>query len=298
MRYSHSTTRFRQEESGYFAGSAPPEFGNAATFNSTTPRFSLTYDVNASASLYASIAEGFRLGGAALFVPSDICAADLASLGLKSAPTSYDSDSLWTYEAGAKGRVLGNRLTFSGAVYYTHWNSIQQTINLPTCGYTLTTNVGDAKVYGTELEVAAKPTPNWTVAVAGGTTHATLTNVISAVGAEPGDRILNTPEWTLTLNSDYVHRLSANTDLFARGSYAWTGKSFGSFSAIDPDHTRPTYETLDASIGADWGTLRVALYGKNILNDTTIIQRPSLLFLEEAYTLRPRTLGLLVTKRF
>jgi hypothetical protein len=100
------------------------------------------------------------------------------------------------------------------------------------------------------------------------------------------------------LNSDYVHRLSANTDLFARGSYAWTGKSFGSFSAIDPDHTRPTYETLDASIGADWGTLRVALYGKNILNDTTVIQRPSLLFLEEAYTLRPRTLGLLVTKRF
>jgi len=298
LRYSHSTTRFRQEESGYFAGSAPPEFGNAATFNSTTPRFSLTYDVNASASLYASIAEGFRLGGAALFVPSDICAADLATLGLKSAPTSYDSDSLWTYEAGAKGRVLGNRLTFSGAAYYTHWNNIQQTINLPTCGYTLTTNVGNAKIYGTELEVAAKPTPSWTVAVAGGTTHATLTNVISAVGAEPGDRILNTPEWTLTLNSDYVHRLSADTDLFARGSYAWTGRSFGSFSVIDPDHTRPAYETLDASIGGDWGTLRVALYGKNILNDTTIIQHPSLLFLEEAYTLRPRTLGVLVTKRF
>jgi outer membrane receptor protein involved in Fe transport len=298
LRYSHSTTQFRQEETGYFAGAAPPEFGSAATFNSTTPRVSLTYDPNTNVSLYASIAEGFRLGGAALFVPSDICAADLATLGLKSAPTSYDSDSLWTYEAGAKGRLLGNRLTFSGAVYYTHWNNIQQTINLPTCGYTLTTNVGDAKVYGTELEVAGKPTPSWTLAVAGGTTHATLTSVISAVGAAPGDRILNTPEWTLTLNSDYVHKLSADTDLFARASYAWTGKSYGSFSVIDPDHVRPTYETLDASAGADWGTLRVALYGKNILNSTTIIQHPSLLFLEEAYTLRPRTLGLMVTKRF
>lgn len=298
LRFSHSTTRFRQEETGYFAGSAPPEFGNTESFNSTTPRFSLTYDVNPSATLYTSIAEGFRLGGAALFVPSDICAADLATLGLKSAPTSYNSDSLWTYEAGAKGRMLDNRLTFSGAAYYTHWNNIQQTINLPTCGYTLTTNVGDAKIYGTELEIAAKPIPSWTVAVAGGTTHATLTNVISAVGAVPGDRILNTPDWTLTLSSEYQHRLSGDADIFARGSYAWTGRSFGSFSVADPDHTRPAYETLDASVGGDWGTLRVALYGKNLLNDTTIIQRPSLLFLEEAYTLRPRTLGVLVTKRF
>ncbi len=298
LRYSHSTTQFRQEETGYFAGSAPPEFGNNAAFNATTPRFSLTYDPNSSISVYGSIAEGFRLGGAALFVPSDICGADLASLGRKAAPTSYDSDSLWTYEAGAKGRVLDNRLTFSGAGYYTHWNSIQQTINLPTCGYTLTTNVGDAKIYGTELEVAAKPVPGWTVAASGGTTHATLSSVIAAVGAQPGDRILNTPQWTLTVSSDYVHKLSADTDLFARGVYAWTGKSYGSFNPDDPDHIRPTYGTFDASLGADWATLRVAVYGKNILNSTTIIQHPSLLFLEEAYTLRPRTVGLLVTKRF
>ena len=298
VRLAHGKAQFTQEESGYFAGNAPPVFTNTASFNAATPRFSLTYDVNRDVTVYGAVSKGFRLGGAGIFVPSDICAADLAGFGLKSAPKSYDSDSLWSYEAGAKGRVLDDRLTFSGALYYIQWNKIQQTVNLPTCGYTVTTNVGDAKSYGSELEVAAKPTANWTVGAAGGTTHATLTRVIGSVGAAPGDRILNTPEWTLTLHSEYVQPLSGYTDAFVRGSYAWTGRSYGSFIKTDPDHVRPTFGTFDASAGADWGTLRLSIYGKNLLNDTTIIQRPSLLFLEEGYTLRPRTIGLTLSKKF
>ena len=298
VRLAHGKAQFTQEESGYFAGNAPPVFTNTASFNAATPRFSLTYDVNRDVTVYGAVSKGFRLGGAGIFVPSDICATDLAGFGLKSAPKSYDSDSLWSYEAGAKGRVLDDRLTFSGALYYIQWNKIQQTVNLPTCGYTITTNVGDAKSYGSELEIAAKPTANWTVGAAGGSTHATLTRVIGSVGAAPGDRILNTPEWTLTLHSEYVQPLSGNTDAFLRGSYAWTGRSYGSFIKTDPDHVRPTFGTFDASAGADWGTLRLSIYGKNLLNDTTIIQRPSLLFLEEGYTLRPRTIGLTLSKKF
>lgn len=298
LRYSHGKAVFTQETTGYFAGDTPPVFTNTATFNAATPRFSLTYDVDPTVTLYGAVAKGFRLGGAGIYVPTSICGSDLAQLGLTNAPTSYDSDSLWSYEAGAKGRLLDNRLTFSGSVYYIQWNSIQQTVNLPSCGYTVTTNVGDAKSYGTELELTAKATPRWTVGVAGGTTHATLTRVISSVGAQVGDRILNTPEWTLTLHSDYVHPLGGDNDLFVRGSYAWTGPSFGSFIAEDPDHQRPTFATLDASIGVDLGSLRLSLYGRNILNETKIIQRPSLLFLQEGYLLRPRTVGLMATKRF
>ncbi len=298
VRLAHGKATFTQEESGYFAGNAPPVFTNTASFNAATPRFSLTYDVNKDVTVYGSVSKGFRLGGAGIFVPSDICAADLASFGLTKAPTQYDSDSLWSYEAGAKGRILDDRFTFSSALYYIRWNNIQQTVNLPTCGYTITTNVGDARSYGSELEFAAKPTANWTVGAAGGTTHATLTRVIGSVGAAPGDRILNTPEWTLTLHTEYDQPIGANADAFLRASYAWTGRSYGSFIDTDPDHVRPTYGTMDASAGVNWGSLRMSVYGKNLLNDDTIIQRPSLLFLEEGYILRPRTVGFMISKKF
>lgn len=298
LRYSHGKAIFTQEVTGYFAGDAPPVFTNAASFNAATPRMSLTYDVDPNVSLYGSIAKGFRLGGAGIYVPSSICASDLALLGLGAAPTSYDSDSLWSYEAGAKGRLLDDRVTFSGSVYYIQWNNIQQTVNLPSCGYTVTTNVGDAKSYGTELDINAKPAPRWTVGIAGGTAHATLTRVTSSVGAQVGDRILNTPEWTLTLRSEYLHPLGADNDLFVRGSYAWTGRSYGSFIPQDPDHQRPTFGSLDASIGIDHGSLRFALYGRNILDESKVIQRPSLLFLQQGYLLHPRTIGLTISKKF
>ncbi|MBS0394752.1 MAG: TonB-dependent receptor [Proteobacteria bacterium] len=297
LRYSRAKAEFAEQGSGYFIGPTPLNFGTSADFNAATPRFAVTYDVNDSASLYAAVAKGFRLGGTQIPVPDAICGADLAVLGLQKAPLTYDSDSLWSYEVGAKGRALDNRLSFSAAAYYIRWNNIQQTINLPSCGYTLTTNVGDAKSYGSEVEVTARPTSQWTFGAAGGTTHATLTRVISQVGAEVGDHILNTPSWTATLHSEYVVRFGTS-DFFLRGAYAWTGPSFGSFSTIDPDHERPSYGSLQASLGVDVGSLQVSLYGTNLLNESKTIQRPSLLFLEEAYTLRPRTIGLMASMRF
>ncbi len=297
LRYTHGTARFTETQSGYFAGNAPPAYGDSASSNATTPRFSLTYQLSQSTNVYATIAEGFRLGGAAVYVPTNICATDLAGLGLKGAPTSYGPDSLWSYEAGAKGRPLSGRMSFSADAYYISWHKIQQTVDLPTCGYAITTNVGDAKIYGTEVEIDARPLEAWTVMASAGTTHATITSIASTVGAAPGDRVLNTPEWSAKVGSQYVAQLSAYTDLFVNGAYSWIGRSYGSFTPTNPDYVRPAYSTLEATLGIDWGSLRLSLYGTNLLNDTKIIQRPSILTLPEGYTLQPRTVGLRIEKR-
>jgi len=63
-------------------------------------------------------------------------------------------------------------LSIDAAVYTINWTNIQQTINLPTCGFYFTTNVGDAKVYGSELEMRALVTPTLTLSLNAGTTHA------------------------------------------------------------------------------------------------------------------------------
>jgi iron complex outermembrane recepter protein len=62
----------------------------------------------------------------------------------------------------------------------------------------------------------------------------------------------------------------------------------------DPDYNRPSYSTLNLTAGVDSGNLEVALYAKNLLNDTKIIQHVLINSLESAYGLRPRTVGLML----
>jgi hypothetical protein len=85
------------------------------------------------------------------------------------------------------------------AVYAINWSDIQQTINLPTCGYLFTTNVGDAKIYGSEFELRALVMPSLTLSLNAGTTHAYISSV-STEGegiVNVGESILGVPMYTI-----------------------------------------------------------------------------------------------------
>ena len=87
----------------------------------TTPKLGLTWQINDNNMVYATAAEGFRPAGASLRVPS-ICDFDLTNNGYVDAngnptqPTTYKSDSVWSYELGSKNRISG-RLVLDGSVY-------------------------------------------------------------------------------------------------------------------------------------------------------------------------------------
>ena len=70
-------------------------------------------------------------------------------------PSTYDSDSLWSYELGAKDSLFDNRLSFQTSVYYIDWTGIQTSVNLPSCGAFYTANRGKAISQGFDFQVAA-----------------------------------------------------------------------------------------------------------------------------------------------
>jgi len=74
---------------------------------------------------------------------------------LTSQPAYYAPDDIWSIEVGEKARFDDRRFTVNADVFYVKWHNIQQLIVL-TCGYPYNTNVGDAKSYGPEIEMAAK----------------------------------------------------------------------------------------------------------------------------------------------
>lgn len=304
-RYVAARETFSEVGGGFFdlggAGTMGAPYKQSATFTAPTPKFSLTYDLTKFATLYATIAKGFRLGGATTPNTNVSCVAGLNQLGFNNAPSTYGSDQLWSYEAGVKALLLDRTLSINAAGYYINWSRIQQTITIPICGGAFNYNVGNAEAYGGEFEARYRPhgVPGLTFGLNAGAEHATITSTINAQTAAVGENVLFVPQWSAAAIVDYYHDISSHVVGFLHGDYDWTGPSNGSFQATDPNFQDPAYSVLNLSVGAELrGGWTASLYARNLLDNKIIIQRPVINSLTEAYTLRPLTIGLNVTKKF
>jgi iron complex outermembrane recepter protein len=299
VRYVSAKSSFDVTSGGFYAFGLPVTYSNSQNFNATTPKVSLDYAVSASSNLYMSVAKGFRLGGPTgpdpANVPGGTCDGDYEDLNIGTPPTNYQSDSLWSYELGSKGRYFDNRLSVNAAVYAINWSNIQQTINLPTCGFGFTTNVGDARIYGSELEVRALATPSLTLSLNAGSTHAYITSV-SGIGSgivTVGESILNVPQYTVTPSVQYDMHLGANATAFVQADFPYTGRARAYFDSSGlPNLYSPGYGIGNLGLGYTRDKLTLGLYAKNVFNWTNIIQYPSVNSVPEGYTVRPRTIGI------
>ncbi len=298
VRYSYATQSYNRSSGGVLAFGNTFPFTATTTTYATTPKFSLSYDLDSESLLYATIAKGFRLGGPTGPVSSTSCKTDLAAVGISNSPTNYGPDKLWSYEAGLKKLLLQDKVSVNVGVFYVNWQNIQQTINLPTCGASITQNFGGAESYGTEIELHVRVTPALTLSAVGGITRAVITNSPNDLAAAPGQELLNVPKWTGTFSADYAFPVAPEVAGFAHGDFDVIGSSRGAFSDSDPAANQPHYGVLNGRVGVNFRNWMLTLYGQNLTNDKTIIQRPSINFVEEGYLLRPLTVGLRASVRF
>ncbi len=298
-RYATSKENYDSTEIGFYQiGNISPYY-QSASFEAFTPKATVTYDAAADTTVYASVGKGFRLGGPTgpiVFGPGTVCAGDFANINQTVQPTHFGSDSLWTYELGSKGVADHNRITFNAAMFVTQWANIQQQIYLPTCGYYFTTNVGDAKIYGAELEASYRPINSLKFGLTAGAQHAVVTNTSNALDVPLGSRLIDVPDGTYTASVLYNRPMNGEFTLRTRADYAWTGHSYGSYQASNANYFNPSYGVLNASLTLAASKYEVALYAKNLNNDQKIIQTPQINTVVEGYTVRPRTIG--VNARF
>jgi len=158
--------------------------------------------------------------------------------------------------------------------------------------------VGDAKIYGSELELRALVTPGLTLSLNAGSTHAYIASV-STEGAgivSVGESVTGVPAYTATPSVDYETPIGDRTTWFARADFPYTGRSRGYFDSSGLSHLfQPAYGVLNMSTGFTRNGLSVSLYAKNLLNWKNIIQYPSVNSVQEGYTVRPMTVGLMAT---
>ena len=290
-RYLRASDSLTREGDFYFAG-GPTSSAASSDFHAVTPKFAISWQVDPTDTVYASATQGFRLGGQNRAVPAAVCASDFQNLNITEAPTSFDSDKLWSYEIGSKSRLLGNRMSVNLAAFYIDWNRLQQDITLPGCGFDYETNVGKAKSYGVEFEVKGKPTSNIVLGFSGGYTKATLSTDVPSLGALSGDPIQGVPKYNASLTAQYNFNVNDDVYGFVRGAGHWIGSSHGSLIRTDPDYQRPSYNTVDGSVGFSRGDWELSLFAKNLFNTDKVIQTPNVQSINEGYRVRPRTIGL------
>jgi outer membrane receptor protein involved in Fe transport len=284
------------------------QIGNFSPFNQQahsyafTPKFTMTYDVDQDSNIYGSISKGYRLGGPepspAPFGPTTVCNGDFTNLGITTDPLKFASDKLWTYELGSKNRLDDNKISLNGAGYFTQWDNIQQQVYLPTCGYYVTLNVGDAQIYGGELEASYRPIDGLTLGLTASYQHASITRTNNAATVAVGQRLIDVPYDSLTASIQYDYPLAGDMTLAVHADYDWSGRSNGSYQLGNSDYYNPSYGVLNASVGLETEAYDVTLYAKNLGDDRTIIQRPELNTVVEGYTVRPLTVGISAKYRF
>jgi len=302
-RYVYARESFTENGGGFFelgnVGVTAP-YSQLARFYAFTPKFTLTYDVSPESTVYASASKGYRFGGATSPNDNIPCLDGFKELGIDGAPTTYGPDKLWTYEVGAKTRALGGAVSLNAAAFYTEWTQLQEAIVIPVCGGVFNSNVGNAESYGVEGELAYDPpeVPGLSMGLNANVQHAQITSSEGESPAHVGDKILYVPNWQLSVNAAYEWPVMDDFDAFVRVDYEYTGPSRGSFSVFDPNYNDPAYGLVNGSVGLKADTLEISLYGKNLGNDQTIIQRPVINSVSEGYTPRPFTFGLMVNKKF
>ncbi len=275
----------------------------AANDSGYNPKVDLSYNWSDDGLAYVTAAKGFRPGAANEPLPLSgplqclTGPGNAIDLGFPTIPDRFKPDTVWSYELGEKLRAFDQRISVNADVYYEDWSNVQQQIS-PACGFPFTANAGTAGVYGSELEITAKPFPNWTVAQSGGYTHATFTN--SVVPDLKGTRLLDVPDFTASTSASYSTPVSLHEKLVARLMWSYVGQMQDITFARN---NLPGYGLLNGRLGLEGDSWSATLFADNLTDRHAWLANTNALsanvaILNRVSTNQPRTIGLTLHYKF
>jgi iron complex outermembrane receptor protein len=306
-----------QRGQGTASGNSIPTIASASGSNtSLLPKVNVSYEPNADLTVYSTVSKGSRPGGVNLPIPLNpngfyycggpapgtIFAGGSGPSYLTSQPAYYAPDDIWSIEVGEKSRFADRRFTINADVFYVKWHNIQQLIVL-TCGYPYNTNVGDAKSYGPEIEMAAKVTDAITVDLSGAYTQAYISAPKNTPGLpiSSGERVTSIPKYTGNLAVTYETMLPQEYKMTFRVAESYVGPVFDTAYYAE---TLGAYGLMDFRLGVGKQAWTASLFGTNLTNkhagltiDNTVFawQQPTI---TRVSTNQPRTIGLAFETKF
>jgi len=255
-----------------FPGGLPAPYNgdDSVTFDAWTPSAALSYKPTRDTLLYVSAARGFKSGGFNGRVNS---VADVTQIvdGKPVIVPYFKPETVWTYEAGAKGDFLNGRVHLSGDVFYSDYRNFQARVGGGTTGVGANgsfpvLNAGKLRIWGIEFEGAMKPTEHWNIRTSFGYLNAKYLEFndgrrLPPVGSDAfscnptGHHVTCKPAFappiTFSLGSDYSFELGNAGTLTLGGDVRFVDKQYLSVDNRRPGLYEPGYWLANAYVQYD-----------------------------------------------
>lgn len=214
-----------------------------------SPRVILAFEPDPDVLLTAQVSRGFRLGGINDPLNVPLCAApDLVTYGGQ--PTFKDEKVL-NYELGAKTQLADGRITLNTAVFYSEVDDLQVIADAGSCSSRIVLNA-QAQSIGGEVELQARPSVNWDLALSATYVQAEITETrldatgTPIAGIRDGNRLPTSPEFQASASATYNWPFTTSLDGFVNVTAQHVGSSYTQladqeppFGRVDSDPTTP-----------------------------------------------------------
>jgi len=176
---------------------------------------------------------------------------------------------VWSYELGEKWRSSDNRFSLNASGYFESWVGVQQVNALSSCGYVYTANVGDAHVYGGEIEARAIVVRDLEASASVTYAHAALvSSTLINAGFDPGTAIQQVPEWSASASLAYHHDLTDSLALTARAESNYVGSRTDETFATN---TLPSYDLTNIRGGFQGERWSAVLFVNNVADKRALL---------------------------
>lgn len=301
-RYSHNSQRADQVTDGVLLGASTID-NIRSSDNVFTWSVAPKVKFGTRASLYARVAKGYRPGGPNV-IPTG------APPGT---PTTFEPDTVTSYEIGFKGDTADRRASIEAALYHIDWNDVQ--LAAVVNGFGVNANGAGAEIDGAEITATLRPAAGFVTSLNFAFNDARLSGDTDpvVVGAVKGDPLPFTPKYAVSVNADYQWELDGEVTASFGGSIRSLSRQSGNY---DPAYLATyghfprirAYEVIDLRAGLAFGNYAINAYVNNLGNSGGITATQALLGVAGlprnangaigTGVVRPRTIGINLTAGF
>lgn len=291
----------------------PPLFG-AQNFKAFTYRVAVDADIGPGSLLYASIGSGYKPGG--LNDGGPLSSTPTTNPNFALAPEQFFGPERVThFEIGSKNRFFGNTLQVNAVVFYDDYNNYQngqtQVVNplqFGALGFVVT-NAGQARIFGSELDIKWQPTPNDLFGVSFNYLNTKFTRYLAPAYLGPngpipalnvtGFRLPNAPEFSGNISYQHTFDLGATGNIVA-SAFSHLSSGYYVYFAQAPGTFQKSYTstTLDLTWNSENEQFAVSAFVSNLENkDVKVFGGTTAGYTQTGFA-APRTYGGKVSVKF
>jgi iron complex outermembrane recepter protein len=239
-------------------------FADETTKTNLSGKAGVQFDVNDDVMLYGTYTRGYKGPAYNVFFNQNATQRNV-----------IEAETANAYETGFKGSFIDRKLTVNAALFYAKYNNFQANNFDVLNGVVVTrlSNAGNVSTKGFELDVTARPVPNFNFGAAVAYTDAQIeafrdnTGTIST--ARKGESLALSPTWKWSTFTDYTIETGSGFNVQLGASLNVTSKQYSDLG-VNPLLLLHSTAILDASIAVldENDVWSVRLVGKNLTDES------------------------------